>query len=127
LQVLERYRKSFVKKDAAQVLATAHKTYYDEGGTDDPSDDIYYVDLGPLLRRRLSQIDSIRFTMDYLEVHVHGDRAVARVWIDASYRMKPLLDTEGAPREQPVFSRSQDYNEFELIREGDTWLIARGM
>jgi hypothetical protein len=127
LQVLERYRKSFVNKDAAQVLATAHKTYYDEAGTDDPSDDISYADLGPLLRRRLSQIDSLRFTIDYLEVHVHGDRATARVWIDASFRMKPLLDGEGYPRQQPLFSRSQDYNEFELIREGDTWLISRGM
>lgn len=127
LQVLERYRKSFVRKDAAQVLATAHKTYHDEGGTDDPNDDVSYTELGPLLRRRLSQLDSIRFTMDYLEVHVHGDRAVCRVWIDASFRMKPLLDTQGLPRQQPVFSRTQDYNEFELIREGNTWLISRGM
>lgn len=124
---LERYRTSFVSRDAAAVLATAHPTYYDQAGTDDPSDDATYAELGPLLRRRLAQLDSIRFTMDYLEVHVTGDRAVARVWIDASFRFKPILDAYGEPRESSPFSRVQDHSEFELVREGDMWLIVRGI
>ncbi|NVB40898.1 hypothetical protein G6O69_23870 [Pseudenhygromyxa sp. WMMC2535] len=125
--VLERYRTSFVSRDAAAVLATAHPTYYDEGGTDDPSDDTTYADLGPLLRRRMSQLDSIRFTIDYLEIHVTGDRAIARVWVDASFRFKPLLDSYGEPRDQPPYARVQDHSEFELVREGDNWLIVRGI
>ncbi len=127
LAVLERYRTSFVSRDAAAVLATAHPTYHDQAGTDDPSDDTTYAELGPLLRRRLSQIDSVRFTMDYLEIHVTGDRAVARVWIDASFRFKPLLDSYGEPRTPPPYNRVQDHAEFELVREGNTWLIVRGI
>jgi len=127
LSVLERYRTSFISRDAAAVLATAHPTYLDTAGTDDPSDDTTYSELGPLLRRRLSQLESIRFTIDYLEILGEGDRAVVRVWIDASFRFKPLLDSYGEPRESPPFSRVMDHAEFELVREGDTWLIVRGL
>jgi hypothetical protein len=127
IAVLERYRTAFVSRDAAAVLSTAHPTYYDNAGTDDPSDDTTYNELGPLLRRRLSQLDSIRFTIDYLEVHRTEDRAVVRVWIDASFRFKPLLDAYGEPRNQPPYGRVMDHSEFELVREGDTWLIVRGL
>ncbi len=127
ISVLERYRTSFVGRDAAAVLATAHPTYYDHAGTDDPSDDATYSELGPLLRRRMAQIDSIRFTMDYLEIHVSGDRAVVRVWIDASFRFKPILDSYGEARNMAPYSRVQDHSEFELVREGETWLVVRGI
>jgi len=127
LDVLERYRIGFVQRDAAAVLATADATYTDFGGTDDPGDDIIYEDLATRLSRRLAQLDSIRFAMDYLEVHVSGDRAVARVWVDASFRLRPLLDSEGEAREQPIYQLKQDYAEFELLRQGDGgWLITRG-
>jgi hypothetical protein len=127
ISVLERYRTSFVSRDAASVLAVTHPTYLDTAGTDDPSDDTTYNELGPLLRRRLSQLDSVRFTVDYLEIHVTGDRAVCRVWIDASFRFKPLLDGYGEPRDQPTYNRIQDFAEFELVREGDNWLVVRGI
>ncbi len=127
LKVLERYRMAFVQRDAAVVLSTAHKTYHDEGGTDDPSDDVEYSDLGLILRSRLSQLDSIRFTMDYIGIEVHGDRAVVRVWIDAAFRMKPILDLQGNPRTPPRYSRKQDHAEFELLRQGRSWLIVRGL
>lgn len=127
IAVLERYRTAFVSRDAAAVLSTAHPTYYDHAGTDDPSDDTTYNDLGSILRRRLSQLDSIRFTIDYLEVQGVGDRAIVRVWIDASYRFKPLLDGFGEARPSPTFARVMDHSEFELVREGDDWLIVRGL
>jgi hypothetical protein len=127
LKVLERYRIAFVQRDAAAVLATAHRTYLDEGGTDDPSDDVQYGDLGPILRARLSQLDSIRFTIDYLDIAVSGDRAVVHVWIDAAFRMKPLLDTDGNPRTAPRFARKQDHAEFQMLREGGNWLIVSGL
>jgi hypothetical protein len=125
--VLERYRTSFVSRDAAAVLATAHPTYHDNAGTDDPSDDTTYTELGSVLRRRLAQLDSIRFTIDYLEIQQTQDRAIVRVWIDAAYRFKPLLDGFGEPRLQAPYARVMDHAEFELVREGDTWLIVRGL
>jgi hypothetical protein len=128
LRVLERYRTSFVRRDAAGVLATAHPTYYDTAGTDDPGDDIEYRDLGPMLRTRMTQIDSIRFTMDYLEVNVVDDRAVVKVWIDASFRLTPIVDAEsGEMRVEGDHNRKQDHAMFELLREGQSWRITRGM
>lgn len=127
IAVLERYRTAFVSRDAAAVLSTAHPTYYDHAGTDDPSDDTTYNELGSVLRRRLSQLDSIRFTIDYLDVQGVGDRAIVRVWIDASFRFKPLLDAFGEPRPSPTFARVMDHSEFELVREGENWLIVRGL
>ena len=127
LQTLERYRTAIVQKDAATVLASAHPTYLDEAGTEDPSDDVVYEELGPMLRRRLAQVDSIRFTMDYTEIHVVGDRAVVHAWMDASFRMKPLLASDGQPRNQPDYVRKQDHVEFHLVREGESWLITSGL
>jgi hypothetical protein len=127
LLTLERYRTAFVARDAATVLASAHPTYYDSAGTDDPTDDVDYQALGALVRRRFAQLDAVRMTVDYLEVHVHGDRATVKVWIDASYRFKPLLDLEGAPRPQSPYARKQDHARFELLREDGAWLIVSGL
>lgn len=128
LRVLERYRTSFVRRDAAGVLATAHPTYYDEAGTDDPGDDIAYEELGPMLRVRMAQIESIRFTIDYLEVNVVDDRAVVKVWIDASFRLQPVVDEEtGVIRVESEHARKQDHALFELVRDGQSWRITKGL
>ncbi len=127
LEVLERYRMAFVARDAATVLSLAHPTYHDEAGTDDPSDDVVYEELGPLLRRRLTQIDSIRFTIDYIDIQGAGDRATVHVWIDASFKFKPVLDTEGEPREAPRYARKQDHARFEMVYDNETWLITSGI
>ncbi|MCA9689457.1 MAG: hypothetical protein R3A51_14840 [Nannocystaceae bacterium] len=127
LQTLERFRTAFVRQDAATILATAHETYYDEAGTDDPADDIVYEELGKTLRMRLNQIESIRFTMEYLRVYVHEQRATVEVWMDASFRMKAVLDEEGNERLGARFARKQDFARFELIREGESWLITKGI
>jgi hypothetical protein len=49
------------------------------------------------------------------------------VWIDASFRMKPILGDDGLPRFTARVVPKQDYAKFELIREGDSWLITKGI
>ena len=128
IQTLERYRSGFVRMDPTSILATAHPTYSDTAGTDDPSDDIVYEELGPLLRTRMSQLDSVRFTIDYLDVNVQKDRAVVKVWIDASFYLDPPSPDEEVPAVVSArYSRLQDHAMFELVREQDTWLITSGM
>jgi len=128
LRVLERYRTAFVRRDAAGVLATAHPTYFDTSGTDDPGDDLQYEQLAPVLRQRMAQIDSVRFTIDYLEIQVTSDRAVVRVWIDASFRLASLEDAEtGDERVQGRHTRKQDHAMFELVRDQGAWRITRGL
>ncbi len=128
LRVLERYRTSFVRRDAAGVLSTAHPSYYDEAGTDDPTDDIEYSELGPILRQRLAQLEAIRFTIDYLEVNVVQDRAVVKVWIDASFQLRSIADAEtGLIRVDGRHTRKQDHAMFELVREQGAWRITKGL
>jgi hypothetical protein len=128
LRVLERYRTSFVRRDAAGILATAHPTYYDEAGTDDPTDDIEYSELGPILRERLAQLEAIRFTIDYLEVNVVDDRASVKVWIDASFQLRAIADAEsGEVRVQGRHTRKQDHALFELLNEQGAWRITKGL
>ncbi len=127
LQVLERYRTAMVRQDRATIISSTHETYYDESGTDDPSDDIVYEELPELLRVRLAQVDSIRFTMEYLDIYVRNERATVHVWIDAAFHMKPILAEDGTPRLQPRFARKQDYAKFELLRDGESWLITKGI
>lgn len=128
LRVLENFRMAFVRRDAAGVLAAAHPTYYDTAGTDDPADDIEYGDLGPILRERMAQVSSIRFTIDYLEIHQVDDRAVVKVWIDASFRLQPVVDSEsGMVRVESTHNRKQDHSMFELVRDERAWRITKGM
>jgi len=127
LQVLERFRTSFVRQDPAAILTTAHPTYYDESGTDDPSDDIVYEELGPILRKRIAQLESVRFTIEYLDIYIRRNRATVNVWIDSSFRLKPILGDDGLPRFPARVVPKQDYAKFELIREGDSWLITKGI
>lgn len=127
LRVLERYRTSFVRRDAAGVLATAHPSYYDEAGTDDPSDDIGYGELGPILRERLAQLEAIRFTIDYLEINVVQDRAIVKVWIDASFRLRSINDEVGDVRVAGQHTRKQDHAMFELVLDNGAWRVTKGL
>lgn len=127
LAVIERYRVAFVRRDAAGVLATAHPTYYDTAGTDDPSDDLEYTELGIVLRERMAQLDSVRFTIDYLQIDVMKDRAQVRAWIDASFRLQPMMDETGSVEVDGSHTRKQDHALFELVREGRAWRITRGL
>ena len=77
--------------------------------------------------RRIAQIESVRFTIEYLDVFIRRDRATVHVWIDASFRMKPVLGDDGLPRVSPRVVPKQDFAKFELIREGDSWLITKGI
>jgi hypothetical protein len=65
--------------------------------------------------------------MEYLDIFIRRDRATVHVWIDASFRMKPILGDDGNPRIPPRVVPKQDYAKFELIREGDSWLITKGI
>lgn len=128
LRVLERYRTAFVRRDAAGVLSTAHPSYYDPAGTDDPTDDIEYSELGPILRERLAQLEAIRFTIDYLEVNVVQDRAVVKVWIDASFQLRSIVGgQDGDVRVEGRHTRKQDHAMFELVRDSGAWRITRGL
>lgn len=128
LRVLEKYRVSFVRRDAAGVLTTAHPSYFDTAGTDDPSDDLEYKELAPALRERMAQLESVRFTIDYLEIDVVKDRAVVKVWVDASFRLKPIVDPEtGEVRVESSHNRLQDHAMFELIADSGSWRITRGL
>jgi hypothetical protein len=127
LDVVEKYRIAFLRKDAAAVWALAHASYNDEAGTDDPTDDVNYEALGPLLRERLGQIDTLRFAIDYISLRIEGDRAIMRVWIDASYRLKPILAANGEPREQSGYQRQQDFTEYELLLDKGLWRFVKGL
>lgn len=128
LRVLENYRTAFVRRDAAGVLATAHPTYFDTAGTDDPEDDLEYTELGKTVRERMSQLESVRFTIDYLEIDVVKDRAVVKVWVDASFRLKPIVDPEtGETRVESRHTRKQDHAMFELLNDQGAWRITRGL
>ena len=96
-------------------------------GTDDPGDDLEYTELGVVLRERMAQLESVRFTIDYLEISVIKDRATVRAWIDASFRLQPIADEVGAVEVDGSHTRKQDHAMFELIRDGRAWRITRGL
>ena len=66
--------------------------------------------------------------IDYIEVNVVDDRAVVKVWIDASFRLAPITDEgSGDMRVESQHARKQDHAMFELLRDGNSWRITRGL
>ncbi len=117
--VVERYRLAVERKDATALMKMAAKTYWEDGGTPTGADDYGYDGLREVLVGRFQRADDIRYSMKYVKVRRHGQRAFVEVVIDASY----TISTSNG--EQRMDQRDQ--NELVLEWDGDHWMFVSGM
>ncbi|HEY3355328.1 MAG TPA: hypothetical protein VGQ83_18915 [Polyangia bacterium] len=134
VQVVERYRMAMERKDAVALLSMASPDYFEDSGTPGADDDYGYDGLRAVLQRRLSQIETLRYSMQYMHIEVKnascGSRmdpnqkkpcmlALVDVYIDGSFQIR----TPQGDR----WDRKQDPHRFELVHDGQRWLFRRGM
>src|SRR5262249_17366846 len=68
LDVCERYRHAMEDRDATTLLALAHPNYYEDSGTPKGDDDYGYDGLKEVLMRRMSQLRTLRYNIEYRKV-----------------------------------------------------------
>lgn len=119
LKVLERYRRAMERRDTAALLAMAHPWYFEDSGTSKGDDDYGYEGLKQVLQKRMDQVKSVRYGMQYKKARIKGNRARVQVFIDASFQMT----TENGDKWQ----RKVDDNELELLKDDRGWRFLAGM
>jgi hypothetical protein len=119
LEVCEKYRRAMEDKDAPTLLALAHPSYYEDSGTPTGNDDYGYSGLRDVLARRLGQLRTLRYNIEYRKIDVEGHHAKVDIRYDASYQ----LATEMGDR----WERKQNDKRLELENDGRRWLIIAGM
>jgi len=117
---IEDYRMAVERRDSAALLLMASKRYWEDSGTPGGSDDYGYQDLGEILTGRLQKVDSIRYSMKYMNIERKGPRAYVDVLIDASFS---LTDARG----QEIRTDMRDQNQFVLEWDGKQWMFLTGM
>ncbi len=114
LSVCEAYRTALEKRDAAALLALTSRDYFEDGGNDDPSDDIGRAELETYLSDQFKNVQEIRYELRYRKI-TPGPTIRVDVTHSASFR----FGTE--------WKRSVSDNTIELKREDGKLLILGGM
>lgn len=117
--VCEKYRQALEERDAARLLALASPRYYEDSGTPKADDDYGYEGLKQVLATRLAALRTVRYNIEYRDVHVHGDRASVDIRYDASFQ----IATEMGDR----WERKQNDKRLELEKVDGRWLFIAGM
>jgi hypothetical protein len=117
---IEDYRMAVERKDAGALLLMASKRYWENAGTPNPADDYGYQGLQEILGGRLQRVDSIRYSMKYMNVQRKGGRAYVDVLVDASYSLRNAVGEE-------IRTDLRDQNQFVLEWDGKQWLFLSGM
>ncbi|HET9960050.1 MAG TPA: hypothetical protein VFQ61_36410 [Polyangiaceae bacterium] len=120
VEFCEKYRRAVEKRNVALLLQMADSTYYEDGGTIDPSDDIDYAGLKDYLSTKFRETSSIRYEIRYRRVQP-TDRSIVQV--DYTYSASYKLPTE----EGESWRRSVADNRLELRPEGESFKIISGM
>lgn len=116
----EEYRKAVERQNIAMLLKLADESYYEDGGNVNSTDDIDYAGLEEYLRDKFRETRAIRYEIRYRDVsRGRGNVIQVDFTYSASYRI-PTHQGE-------VWRRKVADNRLELIEDGETFRIVRGM
>src|SRR3954452_25524697 len=70
LEIVEKYRRAMEEREAATLLGLAHPQYYEDSGTPKGDDDYGYQGLRDVLAKRLGQLRTLRYNIEYRKIDV---------------------------------------------------------
>jgi hypothetical protein len=115
------YREAIEKRDSEALAAMTSRTYFENAGTTDRSDDDYGFDAlqGTLLDELRDNILAVQLRILMHRIAIDGDRAYA----DYEYYYTFKYVEGGVEGWEP----KNDFNRLEFVREDGIWKIASGM
>jgi hypothetical protein len=120
IETVEEYRQRLIQRNVVGLLALASAKYFEDSGTPRSDDDYGYDGLKTVLETQLQRVKSLRYDIEYRNIHVSGDQAEVEVFLDGSFEIS-------APEAGDRYRRVNDYHRFVLAKEGDEWKFLAGM
>jgi len=120
IQFCEDYRHAVERRNVAALLQMADKSYYEDGGNVDATDDLDYAGLKAYLEGKFRKTRAIRYEIRYRRVG-HGRKDI--IYVDYTFTASYKLSTEIGD----VWRRTVADNRLELIPVGDKFKVISGM
>lgn len=120
IEFAEAYRHAVERRNVALLLKMANPAYYEDGGNIDATDDIDYAGLREYLQTKFGETTGIRYEIRYRDVS-QGPGDV--IWVDYTYSASYKVPSA----QGEVWRRQVEDNRLELVPEGDSFTILRGM
>ncbi|WP_257458684.1 nuclear transport factor 2 family protein [Archangium lipolyticum] len=118
LDVMERYRSAIEARDAKAIQQLVSPSFRDNGGTDDPQDDLTYANLPQALPALFSQLESARVDLDIRSVNVRSDGAATVIYYwNVSWRAPGLIEKS---------QRDSELEQMVFQKEDGQWRIVSG-
>jgi hypothetical protein len=119
VDTLEQYRLAVERRDPAAVMALVSKAYYDNAGTNDPSDDLDAERLQKKLVEDYAKLTWVSLEIAIKRIDIDGDRATAYIFFDERYRIRM--------KSGEVAKQSSDIHRMQLVREAGSWRFISGV
>jgi hypothetical protein len=119
LKLMERYRAAVEARDARAIQELVSKTFRDNAGTEDPTDDLTADNLAQALPALFGRMDAPRVELEVRRIDVKPNGwATAIYYWNASWRAPGLLEKS---------QRDAELEQMVLQREDGTWRIVSGI
>lgn len=94
LAVMERYRSALEAKDAKAIQALVSESFREDGGTENPEDDLTHANLPEHLANLFQALDNPKVELSVRRVTVQDEVATAIYYWNATWKL-PSLTTRG--------------------------------
>jgi hypothetical protein len=119
IETIEQYRRRMMERNIDGLLVLAAPSYFEDSGTPRSDDDYGYEGLKQVLATKLRRVKSLRYEIEYRNIHVNGKQAEVEVFVDGSFE----LAADSGDR----YRRVNDYHRFLLEQRDDRWKFVAGM
>jgi hypothetical protein len=116
----EKYRRAVEDRDVDQLVGMASPRYFETGGNAKSSDDIDYNGLREYLTSKFKQTKAIRYEIKYHRVAETENKIIL---VEFTYTASFQIPTANGD----MWHRAVRDNQLQLIREGESFKILRGM
>jgi hypothetical protein len=120
IEFCETYRRAVERRNIAFLMQVADKSYFEDGGNADPSDDLDYDGLKEYLESTFAETKAIRYEIRYRRIS-EGPHNL--IYVDYTYTASYKIPT---PRGD-IWRHQVSDNRLELIPDKETFHISAGM
>ena len=120
LDVVGAYRNALEGRNVEGVMKLVSKSFFEDSGTPDGSDDFDYQGLEAKLKGWAEKTTTVRVAMEVKQITLEGPLAKVRYFYDLNFLIP-------GPNNTSVWRRETDTKEMRLRQENGAWRIVSGV